>query len=154
MAKKIIKLTLIILCMITIFVLSSDNGEKSTEKSDLIIVKMSETFLNKKISSKEKEEIIDKYVTLIRKGAHFTIYFLLGLLIISFIKEYTIINWKMVQISVFIVFLYACTDEFHQLFVLGRSGELLDIFIDTTGALVSNYIYLVIYNKIRRKKHG
>lgn len=31
-------------------------------------------------------------------------------------------------------FLYACTDEFHQLFVEGRSGRFSDVMIDTGGA--------------------
>ena len=30
--------------------------------------------------------------------------------------------------------LYACTDEFHQLFVPGRTGQIFDVFVDTLGA--------------------
>lgn len=30
--------------------------------------------------------------------------------------------------------LYACTDEYHQLFVPGRSGQLRDVMIDAVGA--------------------
>jgi VanZ family protein len=32
-----------------------------------------------------------------------------------------------------VVFLYACSDEIHQLFVPNRSGELLDVLLDTFG---------------------
>jgi VanZ family protein len=32
-------------------------------------------------------------------------------------------------------FLYACTDEFHQLFVSGRAGQFSDVLIDTVGIL-------------------
>ena len=31
--------------------------------------------------------------------------------------------------------LYACSDEFHQLFVPGRSGQFIDVCIDSSGAL-------------------
>ena len=30
--------------------------------------------------------------------------------------------------------LYACTDELHQLFVPGRTGQIFDVFVDTLGA--------------------
>ncbi|UYJ41604.1 MAG: VanZ family protein [Lachnospiraceae bacterium] len=33
-----------------------------------------------------------------------------------------------------IAVLYACTDEYHQLFVPGRSGQLRDVMIDAVGA--------------------
>ncbi len=33
-----------------------------------------------------------------------------------------------------LTFLYACSDEFHQSFVAGRRGSIVDIGIDTTGA--------------------
>ena len=44
-----------------------------------------------------------------------------------------------VQIS---AIFYANTDEFHQLFVPGRTGRLLDIGIDSCGALLGSLILL------------
>ena len=32
--------------------------------------------------------------------------------------------------------IYAITDEIHQIFVIGRSGEIRDIIIDTCGSTV------------------
>lgn len=34
-------------------------------------------------------------------------------------------------------FLYACSDEIHQLFVPGRSGKFTDVLIDSAGALLA-----------------
>ena len=48
-------------------------------------------------------------------------------------------------------FFYACTDEFHQLFVNGRSGQLLDIFIDTLGAIFGVAILILLQKIIKRK---
>ena len=39
-----------------------------------------------------------------------------------------------------IVFLYACTDEFHQLFVPGRAGRFTDVLIDCFGCTVVTLI--------------
>ena len=36
--------------------------------------------------------------------------------------------------SIFLSFLYACTDELHQIFVPGRSAQFRDVLIDTLGA--------------------
>ena len=48
------------------------------------------------------------------------------------------------------VLLYACSDEVHQTFVAGRSGEVLDVLIDTVGGSLATILYYLIY---RRKKH-
>jgi VanZ family protein len=48
-------------------------------------------------------------------------------------------------------FLYALTDEFHQLFVSGRSCEIKDVLIDSTAASLVLLVILVV-NKIKQKK--
>ena len=47
-------------------------------------------------------------------------------------------------ISVASSFLYACTDEFHQLFTGGRSGEFKDVCIDTGGAAAGAAMTLLL----------
>ena len=44
--------------------------------------------------------------------------------------------------------LYACSDEFHQLFISGRAGQIRDVCIDSTGALI---MLLIIYFILKRK---
>ena len=88
----------------------------------------------------------------VRKSAHFTLYFLLGLFIISFLREFIPIDKRSILITIGIVFLYACSDEVHQLFVSGRSCEVLDVIIDTCGGVVSTAIYSLLY-RIRRISH-
>ena len=41
------------------------------------------------------------------------------------------------------VFLYACTDEFHQRFVPGRAGLFSDVLIDTLGGFLGLALYLL-----------
>ena len=150
--KKIIKLILIILCMILIFSFSSDNADVSTKKSDSVIIRTCEVFLGRSLTNKEKEKYVDSLVFIVRKGAHFTIYLILGLLIMSYFKEIYLVSNKGLLISIIICFLYACSDEIHQLFVPGRSGEIRDVLIDTTGGMVGSYIYYFIFC-IRRRLH-
>ena len=52
-----------------------------------------------------------------------------------------------------LAFLYACTDEFHQLFIAGRAGQFRDVCIDSTGALIMILIIYII-NKRKDKKIG
>ena len=47
-----------------------------------------------------------------------------------------------------ICFAYACSDEFHQLFVLGREGNLIDVTIDSIGSTFA----ILIFNKVKEEK--
>ena len=47
-------------------------------------------------------------------------------------------------IAISTVFIYACTDEFHQLFVPGRSGQFTDVLIDTAGGLIGLVCILIL----------
>lgn len=151
MIKKIIKLLLVLIIMLTIFVFSSENDVESTSRSDGLIVRTTELFLNRKLTNKEKEEYTSKYVVYVRKTAHFTLYFLLGLFYISFLKEFDLNNKKLLLYTVIFVFIYACSDEIHQLFIPGRSGEILDVLIDTIGVITSSSIYTKFI--LRRRLH-
>ncbi len=148
MIIKIIKFILIILCMTFIFSLSADSGEVSEKKSDSVIVKFTETILHRKLTEVEKEKYIERSVKVVRKTAHFTLYFILGLLIISFLKEFGL-SKKSIIISIIVVLLYACSDEIHQTFVAGRSGEVLDVLIDTVGGSLATILYYLIYKRRR-----
>ena len=152
MFKKVIKWILVLLCMLTIFFFSSDNANKSTKKSNGLIVQITQVFLGHKLSNKEKEIKIDQYDKYLRKSAHFTLYLILGLLLISALYEYKLDDTKTILIALLIAFLYACSDEFHQLFVPGRSGEILDVLIDTLGSLTGIMCYYYT-SLLWRKKH-
>lgn len=45
-------------------------------------------------------------------------------------------SWREAAIAALIVFAYASTDEFHQIFVPGRTPLVTDVLIDTTGAIM------------------
>ena len=75
---------------------------------------------------------------LVRKSAHIIAYFILGILMYRALCI-TIHRWRartVASLALLSCSLYAVTDEIHQLFVPGRSGELRDVMIDSIAALV------------------
>ena len=139
--------------MALIFIFSMESGEQSSKHSDSFIIKTMEAILRRKLTIQEKKIYINKFVYPVRKSAHFWLYFLLGLSIASFFKEFVSLSSRQVGFVVFLVFLYACSDEVHQLLVPERSGEIVDVFIDTIGGFFGGLSYYKYY-KIRRGKYG
>ena len=146
MKKKVIKGLIVVLCMLSIFLFSTDNSRESTSKSNRVILGITNLF-HKDLSNKEKEKIIDMFFVPIRKMAHFGIYLVLGISLISFLREFYIPILKLLLLSIFLAFLYACSDEIHQLFVPGRSGQFSDVLLDTLGASVGIFIYYLLFRK-------
>ena len=146
MKKKVIKGLIVVLCMLSIFLFSTDNSRESTSKSNRVILGITNLF-HKDLSNKEKEKIIDMFFVPIRKMAHFGIYLVLGISLISFLREFSIPILKLLLLSIFLAFLYACSDEIHQLFVPGRSGQFSDVLLDTLGASVGIFIYYLLFRK-------
>jgi len=145
--KKVIKFIFIVIWMMLIFSFSNQNGTISSNMSGGII----DNFISflEKLGIIFSDEVVNILGFLIRKVAHFTLYFILGLLWMSLLKEYSISLKTQVIYAVLLCVLYACSDEIHQLFVSGRDGKLLDVLIDTMGSLSSS---LLVYIFRKRKK--
>lgn len=147
MIRKVIKIILVLLWMVMIFLLSNEEAVKSSKKSDGLIIKSMELFTGKSLSDQEKEKVLKYLVFPVRKCAHLSLYLILGILVISLLREYMVINTKLVLLSLLICFLYACSDEIHQLFVPGRSGEVRDVLIDILGACLGVSFYYLVFRK-------
>jgi VanZ family protein len=81
---------------------------------------------------------------LVKKGGHATGYGLLALCIWFALKW----DRRWLWLAFFLTVLYAGTDEFHQSFVPGRHSSLVDIGIDSIGALIALWIAFFV----RRRK--
>lgn len=149
--KKVINIILIILWMGLIFVLSNDTAEESSKKSDGLIVRCVQDIIKRNLSTKEKEKVLKYLVKPVRKSAHFFLYFVLGILIINLFKSFELFNYKTILLTILLCFLYACSDEIHQLFIKGRSCEVRDILIDTIGSLSGISVYY-LFSKISIRK--
>ena len=91
---------------------------------------------------------------LLRKAAHMTEFAILGILLALCMREYIATRWKIFRLPLALIsgILYACTDELHQRFVPGRSGELRDVMIDSVGVLMGILLISVILSCVKWKK--
>ena len=135
--KKIIKLLFIIIWLLVIFLFSNQDGSTSTSLTNGILEKYL-FFVDS-----------DIFFMIIRKMAHITEYFILGILVLNFINEFKID--KKIIVSILICFILASFDEFHQLFIPDRTGRLLDVFIDMIGASLGILILSLIKNHKKQR---
>ena len=71
----------------------------------------------------------------IKKTGHMVVYGILFFLIYRALKNTTEKSFLTIAFTALIfTFLYAASDEYHQTFILGRTGTLRDIIIDSFGA--------------------
>ena len=135
-------LVLSLVIMTVIFLFSGQNGERSTKASDIFVEKIVDTEINEGVLEKDAEKQKDKVEHLIRKTAHVLIYASLGFCVFMMFFHSGKVN-KNVYLFIFslaICIIYASSDEVHQLFVDGRSGEFKDVLIDTAGSAVGMII--------------
>lgn len=129
--------------MAMIFKFSNEPADTS-QNTSLRATKILVDIFNKNIEPEKENELIEKYDPLVRKLAHFTLYIIGGISIINFVNTYSLEEKKKLVYSVSIGAIYACTDEFHQLFVEGRSGQFTDIMIDSLGCTTGVCVFLCV----------
>lgn len=131
--KNKISIILVILWMILIFIMSSFDANNSSNQSNFIVDIVVNIL---------KIDNIELLSLIIRKLAHFTEYFILGILVINMFNRNNISNKYL--ISIILCIIYACTDEIHQFFVPGRSCQVTDVIIDSMGSIMGVYLYKLI----------
>ena len=144
--RKRLFLVLAIIWMIMIFGFSSRNGDLSGEDSGRVGRLVGEWFVPgfDEWSGVKQNAFVDKVDFPVRKTAHATEYAVLGTLIFG--ATYEIQRKKRYIVGT----IYAATDEIHQLFVPGRSGQVRDVLIDSCGAFIG--VMLVTWMVSRREK--
>ena len=114
----------------------------------------------KGLSEGIKIKMVEHGNPIIRKLAHFSIYALVGVWIMSFMSTFNIRLYKKWIISMLVGALYAASDEFHQSFVPGRGPSIIDVGIDSLGVftgilgvliIISIYIALKSDQKVKEK---
>ena len=146
---NIISWTALIFWIVLIFYLSAQPVSKSNGLSkkvtEVIIEKVDMVAPNANFN-------INRMNYLVRKNAHFFAYLILGILVMNVLRGRGVSNTKGFILSLMFCILYAISDEFHQLFVPGRSGQIKDVLIDSTGAAIGIGMYVVvkfIVNKVQ-----
>ena len=151
MVKKLVLWLLVISCMSVIFAFSSQEAtesEKTSSRFITVVVRLLD--INNSLSQESIENIAEKITTFVRKSAHFSIYALLGTLVALLLSQYSLKGKRQLLFAVLWVLLYACSDEFHQTFVEGRSGEIRDVLIDTAGGFCGAAFIITIKALVKR----
>ena len=133
MKKKHISvlLILLVLLMIMIFYLSSQPADESTLTSGKFC-HFAARMLFRNFQSYEAEiqkTIIDGLTHIVRKAAHFTEYAVMGFLWYLLLRK----RRNNIILSISATAFYAASDELHQRFVAGRSGQISDVILDACG---------------------
>ena len=133
-----------IIWMIVIFYFSHQSASQSSDLSGGVVAMLID-FIESNLSININEDL---FHMIVRKGAHFTEYFILAVFVMFGLTKNNVSKpfFKSVLICAF----YAMTDEFHQLFVDGRSGRVFDVFVDTLGASLGSFIYWIIRKNISK----
>lgn len=155
---NIIRIILIILLFITfarIFSFSNQNGVQSSGVSRKVTKILTNNIKKVQAMSKEEKEIfMNNAEKIIRKLAHFSIYTVVGFLMMALMSTYNAKTIIRVSISFGMGVIYAISDEIHQYFIPGRSGRAFDVIIDSFGVLTGICIIMIILyiiTKIKKK---
>ncbi len=138
-----------VIWMAIIFYLSHQPSAASNELSS----GLTEVIINKiKTIAPDWEFNIESFHHYVRKNAHFFAYLLLGVLVLHALRSSNILGYRGIIAALLICVLYAASDEIHQLFIAGRSGEVRDVLIDSAGASIGIGIWMVVARILGRKR--
>ncbi len=154
----------LVLWMGFIFFMSANDGDHSQGMSDGLtsfVLSMAWPGFSG-MSPDEQTAVVGSLSFFVRKAGHFSEYAVLGLLALATLRQGQALRSsqalrntrKIAPVAVGAVamaFVYACFDEFHQLFVAGRSGQPFDVGVDTAGALVAVAIVVAVMRM--RERH-
>ncbi|WP_218730174.1 VanZ family protein [Brochothrix thermosphacta] len=87
----------------------------------------------------------------IRKAAHFSIYFIMGMIYILILHSFRVKKQLIWVLSPITLSLFAVTDEWHQSFTVDRTPLVSDVILDSIGALLGILLMIIIL-RIRKKR--
>ena len=155
--RRLILPTLLIFQICFIFIMSSFGHNSSDAQSNLFVDFIAQNFPHVRHGLENNLISLSTLIFLVRKTAHFTEYAILGSLFFLNLRNTPLGLIKHpLATSILFSFLYACTDEIHQIFVPGRSAQFRDVLIDTLGAsfgAIITYLIIKLFTKIKAHSH-
>ena len=150
--RIIISAILLLLCMGFIYYNSYQNGYDSNTISNgvLDMVKSNELVNNKvtnKIALKIKKSlgISSSKEILIRKMAHMLEFCLLAILVAIVLFNFGLRGKGAIIYILFFTLFYAVLDEYHQMFIKGRTSSVRDVLIDFSGSIIGVVVFYLVY---------
>ena len=154
--RHLILPTLLIFQMRFIFAMSSFGHNSSDAQSNLFVDFIAQNFPHVRHGLENNLISLSTLIFLVRKTAHFTEYAILGALFYLNLIQFPKLNShiKKLLLPILFSYLYAITDELHQVFVPGRSAQFRDVLIDTLGAsfgAIITYLIVKLFTKIKTR---
>ncbi len=153
MLKKIIVWVPVIVVACFIFGFSAQDGKTSgglSRQVAAVIVDVADAMGLVEVNTDNRESVIDSIQYPVRKIAHMSEYGLLTVLVYVALAVDGIKAGKRWWIALVGAVLFACTDEFHQLYVPGRAGLVTDVLIDSVGCTIGMFLCIITAG-IKRK---
>lgn len=127
-----------ILWMVVIFYLS----HQTSIQSDALSTGLAQAIVGliRKIFPQSHMDM-NRFNFIVRKGAHFLSYLVLGILVLGSLRRSGFRRYKAIALALVLCGAYAISDEVHQLCVPGRAGQVRDVIIDSCGALAGTGVY-------------
>ena len=149
---KILLPILAVCWMAVIFWFSAAPAPESSEMSYTVGIQIGKVVVSDfdAWSIEKQNAFAEKIEYPIRKTAHATEYAILGMLALGTAHVYGICGKRAMRYAWIWATIYAATDEFHQLFVPGRSGQIRDVMLDSAGAFAGILILCGVWRLCRR----
>ena len=150
--KRAVSIILAAAWMLFIYSMSAKDAVSSSVLSSGICYRLCSIFV-KGFADMDMDSRLEMAASLsfiVRKSAHFIEYTILGMLYSFCFRSFGSKRpflWPAVSGT-----LYAVTDELHQVFVPGRSGQINDVLIDAAGSALGAAIVLLIASWMRKIK--
>lgn len=140
-----------IIIMILIFSFSAKEAVESAQTSSRLLDVLTNALENIfHISILPDSATYDTLHVIVRKFGHLSEYMALGLFTTFPLHLHGLRRLRLLASCELLCVFYACTDEFHQIFVPGRDGNLVDVTIDSTGALAGIGIAFLLLHFVRK----
>ncbi|MEG0295127.1 MAG: VanZ family protein [Clostridium sp.] len=140
------------MCMAFISINSSKSGVQSHKQSG-VIEEVVEKVVPDKVQTSLKDSKFFKSIDYtVRKSAHMIEFFILAIAVSALLFTLGIRGKSAVIYILFVVLMYAVLDEFHQLYVPGRTSTVKDVLIDFSGGTVGTIVFYWIYYKFITKR--
>ena len=135
--------------MAVIYLFSAQPATESSRVSGRLAYRVAE-WISPGRSEAEIGQLAQRLDHPIRKAAHMTEYAILGLLFVPVVGGRPGDGRRVYSLAFLLAVCYAATDEVHQIFVPGRSGQVSDVCVDAAGVLLG-LLALFFLRKIRRR---
>ena len=150
MKKQLYRIVTGILAVAWMCLIFSFSNQPATEASKVSgglchrLVERANDTLHLDMTEKQQLAMAEKIEYPVRKAAHMTEYFILAITVALPFYVYGLRGFPLLLVAGIICVGFACTDEYHQSFVGGRSPAIRDVCIDSVGAFFGIMVVRIV----------